>query len=337
MKQHRVRNGYASIWGFVLFLSLFVLVGCGGGGGGGGVTGGDDGTEPIGPTGELQVAISSVELVNDCEDIWVYFNAVGPDDNLVDNLSENDIALSVDGIEGVTFREFYQVQPIEETEISIVFILDYSLSMSLSMINAMQQAVEEFLMDMGVDDYGKIVKFAGSVFAASDLSNDKQELLDFLWAAVDESDRWGTNIYDAVYAAVEALKGAVTERVAIILLTDGDQNIDGDWSLDEAIENAKSTTSIHSIGLMDDDRYFDESDIKRMARETNGLYFRTTSGQLLDKYEQLTKILLFENNLVIFSSDLLSGVDPHRVKLSLSLEGLNASDEKEFLFDTVCR
>lgn len=328
-------NSRYTFW-LTAIIAVLLMAGCGGGSGGS--SGG--GTDPITPTGELQVAIDSVEVV-DCEEIWVFFNVVGPDDNVVLDLTEDAITLLVDGTDVVGLKEFHQRTPVDKP-ISIVFVMDYSGSMPDEAIDRMKLAVEGFLTDMqdsGQEVWGSIIKFGGTISASGDLTDNIQDLLDYL--AIDfPGSRNATNINDAVYKAIEDLNNPrQTERVAVILLTDGQHNVDLAKSLAEVIAHAQDNqVPIYSIGLMDRLDIFTEGPIKQMANETNGLYFRTPSNELSEKYQQTSRFLLFESNLVIFSKGELSYPDdPHEVKLLVSLGALSDWDEMEFDFDAICQ
>jgi hypothetical protein len=346
LKVKKTRRLYA-FW-LAAIIAVLIMTGCGGGSSGGG--GGGGGTVPIPTTGELQVAIDSVEVV-DCEEIWVFFNVVGPDDNVVVDLTVNDISLFVDGQpDEVTSLEFIPLAPVNQP-ISIVFVLDYSSSMLDTAIDTMAASVEKFILDMqdsGQVSYAKIIKFASRIFPFPEApgqfadvteASEINPLSDFLSDDFPVS-RSGTNIYDAVFMAIENLKVAPTDRVAVVLLTDGEQTVaNSDYILGDVIGLATSDpvkVPIYSIGLMDKD-IFTEDDIKQMANETNGLYFRTPSNELSEKYEQISKFLLIESNVIIFSQDELSNPeDPHEVRLLVSLGGLSDSDEMEFDFNTIC-
>jgi hypothetical protein len=224
----------------------------------------------------------------------------------VDALDEGSILLFVNGSRLSESGFEYQAAEAfdHDKSISIVFGMDYSLSMTDDAVGAMQDAVIAFITrDMRSGDHAQIIKFAGDLAPSAwgRIPEDKNALVKFVRGEGPKVFP-GTDIYGTADLAVTQLRAMKekTDRLAVILLTDGAQNPDRPVAvLDAVIRDAQDAgVAFFNIGFMFN-RYFSEHDIKRLARETGGLYFRIQDRRsLMDQYGELGNILFFDYHLV---------------------------------------
>ncbi len=265
---------------------------------------------PPPPERMVQVTIGNVdtlELEDGCFEHKLFFNVMDPD-GIVDDLDEGAITLFVNGsrIPGSGFEYMPAEAFGDEKSISIVFGMDYSRSMTADAIGAMQDAALAFITrDMRPGDHAQIIKFAGDLVPSAwgRIPEDVNALVAFVRGEGPKVFP-GTDIYGSADLAVTQLRAmkAKTDRLAVILLTDGAQNPERPVAvLDAVIGDAQDAgVSFFNIGFMFN-RYFSEHDIKRLGRETGGLYFRIQDRRsLMDKYGELGNILFFDYHLVSY-------------------------------------
>ncbi len=320
--------GRAFILAMMFTITIVLLAACGGGSSGGGSSGRGGSTAPVPlPPFEVQVAIANVETA-DCSEFSVYFNVVAENTLIRQDLGDG-VGLSLNGDPVDDFSYSFGLRPIDDP-VSSVFVMDYSRSMPPEAIRAMEQAVITFLEnDLKPGDYAHIIKFAretlhfdrGLVALATNLN----DLITFVQS--DEPPPMiGTDIYGAADEALDILIAQpFTERQTVIFLTDGEQNPPAPGSiLDAVILKARQAgIPFFTIGLMVE--AFDETDIKRMARESGGFFFRTEVNQLAIKYEEIRDALFSNNHVIDFKTSETVG----SIEVSVIYEDKFGSDRVE--------
>jgi Ca-activated chloride channel family protein len=194
----------------------------------------------------------------------------------------------------------------------LVLILDRSASMWAQDVppSRFRRAIAEikaFLEQKpeGIDRVG-LVGFAGTSLILSHLTRDMGSLFYYLdWALEDREPHFGTDIGKALASARELARkdGRPTKKIFLVL-SDGDDQ--GQELQQQLAELRGERTHVHCIGigseretpipvvgeagadeLLQDERgqllltRFDEATLRRIASETDGRYFRSTSGREL--------------------------------------------------------
>lgn len=168
-----------------------------------------------------------------------------------------------------------------------------------------------------VDDNVGMVVFAGEAFVKSPPTQDK-ELLQNLIEDLrdDEVNVQGTAIGSGAALAVSLLKESKSKSKLLIVISDGDNNAGSIDPLQAAALADAYGIKIYAIGvgkkgmipyrasyktffgkevesITQVENTFDETQLKAMAKSTNGEYFRATSGgalkKIFEKIDQLEK------------------------------------------------
>jgi hypothetical protein len=311
----------------VVLLTTLLTVACGGGSSGGGSGGsGGSGSAPIPlPPYEVQVAIRGVQTP-DCSDFSVFFNVVADNSLILEDLADDvSLVLNGDPVDDFTYSRGFS--SLDEP-VSSVFVMDYSRSMPPDAIREMEQAVIDFLEnDLKPGDYAHIIKFARTTLPFDrGLVAVETNLNDLLAFVRDDAlpPMVGTDIYGAADEAIDSLIAQpLTERRAVIFLTDGEQNPPASASiLDAVILKAREAgIPFYTIGLMVE--AFDETDIKRMARQTGGFFFRTRVDELEKKYAEIRDALFSSNHLITFETSEPVGT----IEVGVTYDGKSGSDQ----------
>jgi Mg-chelatase subunit ChlD len=319
----------------ILFFSLTVFIAsCGGGGnsndseitdetssndGSADDVDSDDGTNTTSDQSKLSVSINSIDL-DDCPNVKIYMT-VADDANKV---IQNDPALTVKIFEdAVEQTDNFSTTWMdgEKAPIAVVLAMDYSLSMSDRSIEAMENAVKNFVNGMKPEDKAAIIKFYYEPQQMIGLTSDKDSLI----AAIDQApnSRDYTNIYDTVYDAVDLAATSIDlARPAVILLTDGAHYLipqyPARYTLDEAIANAKANkVAVSTIAF----NLKNATEIMTIADETGGLYFSTyETSALNDIYSSLFEY--FESqHVMVYTSKAADDLE-HSLRIEAEYNGL---------------
>ena len=214
--------------------------------------------------------------------------------------------------------------PLEETKIKtegidVVLTIDCSTSMLAedftiagkreNRLAVVKKVVEEFIGKQKNNRIG-MVAFAGRAYTVCPLTLDYDWLIKNLGRIKIGSIEDGTAIGSAILSSLDRLSDTKAKSNLIILLTDGVNNA-GKTSPLESAEMAKALgVKIYTIGAGTKDlvpypvrtswgetKYrmikieIDENTLKKMARTTNGRYFRATDTKLLkESYREIDKL-----------------------------------------------
>ncbi|MBN1120739.1 MAG: FHA domain-containing protein [Anaerolineae bacterium] len=199
------------------------------------------------------------------------------------------------------------VQPVERPA-SIVLVIDTSNSMwYYGKMDAVKVAAASFIDGLDPADQLALITFNETVTIAQNLSEDHQASATII-GLIDAVPGMGTCLYDAAHTAISAAATAPSGQRAIILLTDGvDELADQSGPCSEhtsadVIAQANDPTTrvpIYTLGIGET---VDRTDLAKLAEETGGDallaptasdvsgLFDVIAGQLKNQYELTYKI-----------------------------------------------
>ncbi|MDR1005555.1 MAG: VWA domain-containing protein [Bacteroidales bacterium] len=201
-------------------------------------------------------------------------------------------------------QSYWRTMESDKEGIDIVLTIDISSSMLAedfkpNRLEAAKTVAKDFVKKRPDDNIG-IVAFAGESFTQCPPTMDHavvEELLDKLTTgSIDD----GTAIGDGLATAINRVKDSKTKSKAIILLTDGMNNIGSIDPLMSAEIAKKFNIRVYTIGVGKNglapfpydtpfgrqyqyaEVQIDEKLLKEIAKETNGKYFRSTNKKSLE-------------------------------------------------------
>ncbi len=188
------------------------------------------------------------------------------------------------------------------SEFDFVLAIDASNSMladdfSPNRIESAKINAQEFLDLISRSNKIGIVSFAGTAIIEKDLSNEFFEVKNTI-NNIQARNTGGTDLGEAIITSSNILLATEKPRI-IILLTDGQSNVG--VSLEDAIKYAKSKgITIYTIGIGTEgggnyignvSLKLDEENLKKIAVETDGDYFRAENEKSLNEiYKKIAKI-----------------------------------------------
>jgi VWFA-related protein len=207
---------------------------------------------------------------------------------------------------------------------SVAFALDYSGSITDVPENVydMQDAVADFIRQLGDDDEAEIIKFDSKFEVVQGFTSDKTLLLNAIYADWDNGRQ--TTLYDAVSLAAEDTAGRSNPRKAVIVVTDGVDKPEGDpvTTLDEVITTANTGgIPVFTIGLGN----IQDVVLEQMAADTGGQFYEAaTSDNLGNVYQQLVDLLLEDQYILTYVSGLGIG---DSADLTIKVDSSSSSGE----------
>lgn len=179
----------------------------------------------------------------------------------------------------------------QNSGLSIAFVIDRSASMDDNDPGDIRkQLTKDFVNKMDFNkDQGSVISFIACEEIKTELTNDKQELIDAVDSIYNDSG-WGwdsgTNGSAGIHAAIDQLKAdASGNQRYIIFMTDGEDTTVS-YSYDDLIATAKDNgIKILSIGLGSANVTL----LKKLADETEGkYYFAEKAEDLSNIYENIS-------------------------------------------------
>jgi VWFA-related protein len=246
--------------------------------------------------------------------VTAYLTVTGPDGEPLAGLGVENFSAAQDG-EAVALES---VEGAERPQ-SIVLALDTSGSMAFQgKMDAVREAAAGFISGLGADDQVALVAFDDSAEIELLPSGDHESALSLVDGLSAQPDS-GTCLYDAAYDAVEVASTAPRGQRAVLLLTDGIDELPdqtgpcSQHTADEVITLANAPTTrvpVYTIGV---GTRIDERELTRIADETGGAaliapeagdvagLFSAVSDQLKNQYRLVyqTQTTSGEHNLTV--------------------------------------
>ena len=187
--------------------------------------------------------------------------------------------------------EFRQTTPFPT---STMLVMDVSGSMNEELADA-KSAARLFVDLLRPIDRAGVVQFSHTIEAFQPLTNDKQKL----YANIDSAQAEGTTaIYDALVFAVQNMRRENSRR-AIIVYTDG-VDISSSFAASTVIDTAKFySIPIFTIALGSSTN---PDTLKRIAKETGGLFFQTQDASEFKDIYQRIAVLIQNFYMLAYSS-----------------------------------
>jgi len=225
----------------------------------------------------------------------------------ITDLEVTDFEVSIDGIpEVLTDEQFTQPQEADpDQNVSVVFVMDYTSSVTNLYLAEMQNAVIDFIDAMQPGDMAAIIKFNETSgeqvvqpFTEIDDGSNDQLLFD---AVASNFPGDGSNILDAVNLGVEQFVGAGTTLPvgpkAVILVSDG-RDSDSEVNQVQVIEAANNISiPIFTIGIGNPQNR-GLAILTDLSDETGGQYVDATDGGDIGAAYESVRLLLTGEYLI---------------------------------------
>lgn len=217
---------------------------------------------------------------------------VDPSGRPVQQLKREDFVVLEDNVP----QEVTYFQPVV-APVNLLLLLDLSGSIG-SKLQAMKKAAKKFVESLGRDDRIAVATFTTRFQAVSDFTTDTNELKKRIDSIVNPGG--DTALYDAAWSALDSLRGTVSARSALVILTDG---VDSAFIPDE--QGSKHGFDELMTRVEEEDAtiypiYFDtepevsggaytphvfakaRKQLEALAEQTGGNYFRASRAEDLD-------------------------------------------------------
>jgi tight adherence protein B len=224
------------------------------------------------------------------------------------------------------------VTPVSEStsqQFGVVLAIDSSTSMEGKPEQAAFAAARAFAAQRKGEEQLAVVTYNVAPTVALPFTTDQAKI--DLALSKQPAFLFGTHIYDAVSHSLKLLRDAQIKAGTMILLSDGQEHrAPGDSASHQTLEGAAAAARsahvrIFAIGLRS--RLSKLAALKKLARDTGGIYIETTSiGQLQKIYRQLGSSLASEY-LLRYSS--VAGPDKH-INVTVRVDGLNSVAATEY-------
>jgi len=227
-------------------------------------------------------------LIVDAVEVNLPVSVLDKDGHPVDGLKQENFQVFEDKVPQTikTFRH-------EDIPLSVGLVIDNSGSMR-NKRERVNSAALAFARESNPDDETFIVNFDDSAYLEQDFTASIGDLVD----ALDNIDARGeTALYDAIYLSADHLKSGKKDKKAILLITDGEDNV-SKYKFEKVVDILRqSKVTLYAIGLLEEDDQRGglfhpppskkaKSDLIKFAEITGGQAFFPKN---LDEVEDITK------------------------------------------------
>jgi|GEM_PF-766586 len=262
-------------------------------------------------------------------DVDVYFSAYQTGGEPVRNLQLGDLVITEDGKR----VEIASLELAESDPIRLVIVMDTSGSMRGGKMQAARSAAAQFVSGLGSADQVAVISFDSEVqteIGFTDNLDDARRVLESLDAPAGA----GTCLYDALYDAVTLTATIPSGRRAIIVLTDGvdelpDGSICSRYREEDVTNLARAggtRVPIYTVGL---GSRIDTAMLQRMADVTGGRYqFASDEGKLQGLFGGLLSQLRTQYRATYVST---AAPGPHNLVVEANIGGQTVRALRDFV------
>jgi VWFA-related protein len=282
---------------------------------------------------QIKVIVHYVEGVflpsKNAYQVQVYLSVLDDAGKPVEGLAAKDFVISEDSRK-------YDVEDVAVASqpMSIVLLLDNSGSMAGS-IGQAKQAANNFIGGLSTTDRVAVVSFNEQIHRETEFSSDLEQVgkvTDQIKVSLSAS---GTCLFDAAYDAIQLAATEPPGRRAVILLTDGVDEVAGSkktcsaHTVDDVIGvAAKGNTRIPIYTIALGGRT-DERGLARLAEMTGGDSLKSPdASQLTNLFTGLSMAIKSEYVLTYTSS---SAPGPHSVVVEVNSDGAKDMDMRDYV------
>ena len=224
----------------------------------------------------VQAQDAQFKLNIDVDLVELHVMVLDEQDRYVPGLTRGDFRVLEDRVEqGITL--FKQ----EDQPVSLGLVIDNSRSMQRGK-ERMDAGALSFVQHSNPRDETFVLHFDDRLALGQDFTDNVSDLED----AVRGKQPYGqTALYDAILSSLERMRGAKFDKKALLLITDGADNV-STHSFDEALEGVKqSLVSIYSIGVLDQSSRSREAaqELRQLVSVSGGrAYFPETVDEVVE-------------------------------------------------------
>jgi VWFA-related protein len=254
--------------------------------------------------------------------------------------------MPVTGIDPANFTVLEDTKKMPITEVAkavdsmaVTLVLDTSDSMRLTdtsgkvPIDEAKKAAVDFIWSLDDQDQVAVFSFNEEVTLERDFTTDHGAAINAVNRLATEQ-KW-TCLYDAAFEAVEKAAEIPEGRRAVVLLTDGKDQIDSQGTpcskvtLEDVIDLAQRLNiPTYTIGL-GNEQYLDPQALERLAKLTGGRsLFAPTSAELQKLFEIISSQL--KNQYVIKYRSEAASAGYYNLKVKVQHRGWQGDDQKGF-------
>jgi len=191
-----------------------------------------------------------------------------------------------------TVETIYAVQELWQEarkDVNLVMLLDTSGSMRGRAIDNMLEAAEQFVQQMGEDDYISIIAFHSQpdlLLEHEQVGPSREKILNTIRGLRASGD---TTLFDAIGdgAAVIASTQSVETANALVVLTDGEDTASTRYGFDSQLTEAATAnnTTVFTIAYGSG---ADERTLQTIAEEANGNFYQGDEASIAAIYEEMS-------------------------------------------------
>jgi VWFA-related protein len=215
------------------------------------------------------------------------------------------------------------VEPVGETPIRVVTLIDNSLSMRESLEETRQAALQFLQRTLRPVDQAAVITFNRQPRVAVRLTSDLEELQEGLTGLLAEDK---TSLYDSLAFSLQYLNGVKGQR-AVLLLSDG-MDRSSRFTFEQALECARRAgIAVYAIGLglPDGGRGEAGEKLQRIAAETGGRSFFVAGAEELNGvYSQIERELRSQYRIAYQSTNNSPDNGFRAVRVEVGQKGMEA-------------
>jgi VWFA-related protein len=269
------------------------------------------------------VRIASIEAAPGAR-VHVLVSALDGEGRILKDLGKANFHVTVDGRD----LDDYTVERAARgsSPLSVVLAIDVSGSMKGAPITTARRAADALLDRLDPQDFASILVFGSGVRTLVEFTNDRSRLHEALRNLEASDNR--TLLYQSLNDSLDLAAGAPTNRVAVVILTDG-KDEGSPITIDDVVTKAGiKGVPVYALGY---GATADIAVLRRIATVAGGVFYDAPRPEDLSAAYAAIVEHLKNDYLLAFSAP--AGVGEFRVLITVDRRGQKATASRQFLID----
>ena len=237
--------------------------------------------------------ISISQIIQHGNDVYLYVNGTDTIGKPTDDaLNAEQFSVNIDESQAFPVLDSAQFQTLDEG-VSYIFCVDISKSVTEEEMQEIKNSMTEFVNNMTEKDFARVITIGREITSVCDTTQDKSALVSAIQGIGRTADY--TYLYKGISTALDGQRkrtNNIPERAMIILFTDGMDDSDGAYTLDQVVADFAATRiPIYPIGLKGNDPSASLNSVSQIAQQSGGNIFSYNDMSITEALQTIGDIV----------------------------------------------
>lgn len=233
------------------------------------------------------------QIIQQGNDVYLYVNALDSEGRAMEeSLSAEQLSVNMDEEQAISVLDSQNYQSLGMGT-SYIFCIDISKSVTDEEMQEIRNSMTDFVNSMGENDYARIITIGSEITSVCDSTSDKNVLNDTIQQI--DRDANDTFLYKGLSYALDGQRKKtenIPARAAIILFTDGMDDSDGAYSVDQVVADfASARVPIYVVGMKGNDPEANLKSVGQIAQQSGGYLYSYSDMSITEAVQNIGNVM----------------------------------------------